>query len=298
MDIEKPIRPETLLKRYRNFEMEHNSSNSNLVKVSVLDTTEVNEINNKTDSELLLKPVSAKVSGANSILQNNGTNNTSNKHNNNNNNSKNAISDRNKRKNDDDDVDNDNNNNADNDDAIGDDNEENEDDDNEGREHGATHLSPSATESDAGQFAGDDDEECHDLSPEEKRPRIERPRAQYASSVRRTSAPACLWSATSLFSDQPTTSATASTLSSFQDNLTLLQKLLAKQKMKCSPSASSSPDSGLGHELDVSSSTIPATASPNDVNSQAFTAATAAAAAAAVPFAVWPWLTDLIQVST
>lgn len=37
---------------------------------------------------------------------------------------------------------------------------------------------------------------------EEKRPRIERPRARYPNSARRTSAPACLWSATSLFSVQ------------------------------------------------------------------------------------------------
>lgn len=36
----------------------------------------------------------------------------------------------------------------------------------------------------------------------EKRPRIERPRARYPNSVRRTSAPACLWSTSSLFPDQ------------------------------------------------------------------------------------------------
>ncbi|VDO44002.1 unnamed protein product [Brugia timori] len=36
----------------------------------------------------------------------------------------------------------------------------------------------------------------------EKRPRIERPRARYPNSARRTSAPACLWPASSLFPDQ------------------------------------------------------------------------------------------------
>ncbi|VDO69874.1 unnamed protein product [Onchocerca flexuosa] len=37
---------------------------------------------------------------------------------------------------------------------------------------------------------------------DEKRSRIERPRARYPNSARRTSAPACLWSTPSLFSDQ------------------------------------------------------------------------------------------------
>ncbi|EJW83550.1 hypothetical protein WUBG_05540, partial [Wuchereria bancrofti] len=61
----------------------------------------------------------------------------------------------------------------------------------------------------------------------EKRPRIERPRARYPNSARRTSAPACLWPAPSLFPDQQAKSAS----SSLHDNLILLQKLLAKQRI-------------------------------------------------------------------
>lgn len=38
--------------------------------------------------------------------------------------------------------------------------------------------------------------------PYEKRPRIERPQARYPNSTRRTSAPACLWSATTLIANQ------------------------------------------------------------------------------------------------
>lgn len=44
----------------------------------------------------------------------------------------------------------------------------------------------------------------YDTVPNEKRPRIERPRARYPNSARRTSAPACLWSATSFLSDRVT----------------------------------------------------------------------------------------------
>ncbi|CAG9540257.1 unnamed protein product [Cercopithifilaria johnstoni] len=58
---------------------------------------------------------------------------------------------------------------------------------------------------------------------EEKRPRIERPRARYPNSARRTSAPACLWS-TSLFPDQQPNSL-------LHDNFLLLHKLLAKQRI-------------------------------------------------------------------
>lgn len=43
---------------------------------------------------------------------------------------------------------------------------------------------------------------CSGSIPDEKRPRIERPRACYPNHARRTSAPACLWSASSLFTEQ------------------------------------------------------------------------------------------------
>ncbi|KAL4003776.1 hypothetical protein ACH3XW_9005 [Acanthocheilonema viteae] len=62
---------------------------------------------------------------------------------------------------------------------------------------------------------------------EEKRPRIERPRARYPNSARRTSAPACLWSTPSLFPDQQP----KSTSLTLHDNLILLHKLLAKQRI-------------------------------------------------------------------
>ncbi|VDK89445.1 unnamed protein product [Onchocerca ochengi] len=61
---------------------------------------------------------------------------------------------------------------------------------------------------------------------DEKRPRIERPRARYPNSARRTSAPACLWFAPSLLPDQQSKST-----SSLHDNLILLHKLLAKQRI-------------------------------------------------------------------
>ncbi|EFO18989.1 hypothetical protein LOAG_09508 [Loa loa] len=66
-----------------------------------------------------------------------------------------------------------------------------------------------------------------DRTLNEKRPRIERPRARYPNSTRRTSAPACFWSSASLFPDQQPKSAS----SSLHDSLVLLQKLLAKQRI-------------------------------------------------------------------
>uniref|UniRef100_A0A915PRD1 Uncharacterized protein n=1 Tax=Setaria digitata TaxID=48799 RepID=A0A915PRD1_9BILA len=65
-----------------------------------------------------------------------------------------------------------------------------------------------------------------DKTPDEKRPRIERPRARYPNSTRRTSAPACLWSAPSLLPDQHSKSAP----STLHDNLVSLHKLLAKHR--------------------------------------------------------------------
>ena len=256
MDIEKPLRPETLLKRYRNLEIQRGNTDS-IVKVDVL-SNGVGELSPET--ELLLKEAKPLNTESDVMLHN--------------------------------------------------------DDESETRESGTAHLSPFATESDAGQCGGEE-EEGHDMSPEEKRPRIERPRAQYASSVRRTSAPACLWSATSLFSDQVRSGSTSpftdgwcqdvvvaivffffffwtlynflifftfllqpTTSASFQDNLTLLQKLLAKQRMKC-PSASSSPDSGLGHDTELPL---------NDPASQRFPST-------ASPFGPWPWLAGMFYFS-
>lgn len=68
----------------------------------------------------------------------------------------------------------------------------------------------------------------------------------------------------------------ATTSASFKENLAFVQKLLAKQKMKCS-SASTSPDSGLGQEPDSSIVDFP----------------TSNSTTAPTPFTGWPWFTDM-----
>uniref|UniRef100_A0AC34QGF6 ETS domain-containing protein n=1 Tax=Panagrolaimus sp. JU765 TaxID=591449 RepID=A0AC34QGF6_9BILA len=115
---------------------------------------------------------------------------------------------------------------------------------------------------------------------------------------RRTSAPACLWSAVSMFNNPPTTQSTLN--NSFMNptsvipplstsQLALLQKLFGRQMdmgpcTTKSPSTSSSPDSGLGHESNESqvdsSLNVPTTSTATTENR--VTAALAAAVAATV----------------
>uniref|UniRef100_A0A0R3RFA1 Uncharacterized protein n=1 Tax=Elaeophora elaphi TaxID=1147741 RepID=A0A0R3RFA1_9BILA len=88
---------------------------------------------------------------------------------------------------------------------------------------------------DLGMHSNKHDNSVNDLDNQdrildEKRPRIERPRARYPNSARRTSAPACLWSASSLFPDQQQKLASSSS-STLHDNLVLLHKLLSKQRI-------------------------------------------------------------------
>lgn len=70
--------------------------------------------------------------------------------------------------------------------------------------------------------------------------KIERPQPKYADG-RRTSAPAILWSAANLLDDKPTTS-------SVVDSISLLQRLLERQRVLAAQMCndSSSPDSGIG----------------------------------------------------
>ncbi|VDK54029.1 unnamed protein product [Anisakis simplex] len=125
--------------------------------------------------------------------------------------------------------------------------------------------------------------------PKHSTPTIERPRAQYASTIQHTSSmPKTLWRASSLLSEQATTS-----LPLQDTNFNTLQKLMVKQKAMCElSSSSSSPDSSLGQEPDSSlsgdTSTLPAAAMNNKVTS---------VLAPQSSFTTWPWLTGLLQFS-
>ncbi|VDM13426.1 unnamed protein product [Wuchereria bancrofti] len=133
----------------------------------------------------------------------------------------------------------------------------------------------------------------------EKRPRIERPRARYPNSARRTSAPACLWPAPSLFPDQQAKSAS----SSLHDNLILLQKLLAKQRIMQENVATFNfdPSTSISNANDniatASQSKIsPPTLAPNFSTAQTSAPASTSSSSSSV-LATWQLLRGLVFLS-
>ncbi|VDM44158.1 unnamed protein product [Toxocara canis] len=195
MEVEKPLRPDGLLKRYRELEVKHESAEVLLDGGTVCENRISGVTQRVDDSGLLLK----KLKSDNELVGDNVVTQTS------------ALAT-------------------------------------------LKHFLPSPTiDTDKPHLLdtnyGDNQLHCTKISPEEQSPRIERPRAQYVS--------------------------TATTSASFQDNLSLLHKLLAKQRMKCS-SASTSPNSGLGVQEPDSSLT--------DLS-------TVTSALPPPSFPAWPWLT-------
>ncbi|VDK72370.1 unnamed protein product [Litomosoides sigmodontis] len=123
---------------------------------------------------------------------------------------------------------------------------------------------------------------------EEKRPRIERPRARYPNSARRTSAPTCLRSTSSLLPDQQPKSAS----SSLHENLVLLHKLLAKQRImqENGRTLNFGPSAGIANSDDVAStsqSETPPTFPPQPSHFPTIEQSTSPSVLAA-----WQWLRD------
>ncbi|VDN31344.1 unnamed protein product [Gongylonema pulchrum] len=128
------------------------------------------------------------------------------------------------------------------------------------------------------------DSNNYDTTLSEKRPRIERPRAHYPNSARRTSAPACLWSATSLLTVSFASLQPNQVSSPLLDNLTLLHKLLAKQQIIHENVATMNNESCSGiHDVDTAAPMLEAPPVPTIPTFSA-------AAPPPQPVSSWEWL--------